>query len=403
MWFLMKKIEILSLNQQKTDDGCEVTFEITINSNPYRLQYSIYGENIDEVPYLVDPVVVTFFPLAMVKGYDICSEIPISEELYYNLTKHIIPQIATADKGKANMINISIPCKSVKFNGTWNGTGVSLGVDSFTTIHEYTEDAPSENYKLTHLVHLKTGAHHGNIGYFDKEVEENLFIKENEHVRKYCDKYNKKLITIKTNLQEVICSEFKYGFSNTHTVRNLGTILLLQNHFKHYYYASTYNLDKLYIDTTDDMSHYEHWLMAYISGSVKFYSANSNMNRIEKTKYISKFPDTYDFLHVCWRNETNCGTCNKCIRTLVQLDLLGVLDNYKNAFDLSYYEKNRKKLINRVAAFKSNDLFYAETYDYMKKQGMKVPNVFVRVWSKFSFYFGIAFRRILRKLKLTSK
>ena len=52
-----------------------------------------------------------------------------------------------------------MPLSNETFDGDWVGTGISLGVDSFTTIHEYGEDSITDDYRLTHLVHLKTGAH----------------------------------------------------------------------------------------------------------------------------------------------------------------------------------------------------------------------------------------------------
>ena len=51
-------------------------------------------------------------------------------------------------------------------------------------------------------------------------------------------------------------------------------------------------------------------------------------DRFEKLAYLARFPLVLDTLHVCWeeRSESNCGRCEKCYRTLLALDMLGVRD-----------------------------------------------------------------------------
>jgi len=48
-------------------------------------------------------------------------------------------------------------------------------------------------------------------------------------------------------------------------------------------------------------------------------------DRFDKLAFLVRFPIVLDTLHVCWqeRSEGNCGQCEKCLRTLVALDVLG--------------------------------------------------------------------------------
>jgi len=50
--------------------------------------------------------------------------------------------------------------------------------------------------------------------------------------------------------------------------------------------------------------------------------------REQKLTLLAKSPMALRTLRVCWRSGTdeNCGACNKCYRTMVQLELLGALD-----------------------------------------------------------------------------
>jgi hypothetical protein len=51
-------------------------------------------------------------------------------------------------------------------------------------------------------------------------------------------------------------------------------------------------------------------------------------DRFEKLAYIARHPIVLKTLHVCWedRSEKNCGRCEKCYRTLLALDVLGIRD-----------------------------------------------------------------------------
>ena len=52
--------------------------------------------------------------------------------------------------------------------------------------------------------------------------------------------------------------------------------------------------------------------------------------RVEKASIVAKCETALRYLHVCWENRGgayNCGRCEKCLRTMVSLRILGVLDH----------------------------------------------------------------------------
>lgn len=54
--------------------------------------------------------------------------------------------------------------------------------------------------------------------------------------------------------------------------------------------------------------------------------AGAGHDRFEKLALLAGHPLALETLHVCWqeRVETNCGTCEKCLRTLIALEILGI-------------------------------------------------------------------------------
>lgn len=66
-------------------------------------------------------------------------------------------------------------------------------------------------------------------------------------------------------------------------------------------------------------------------------------------------------MHVCVKKSYNC--C-KCIRTMVALDSIDKLDNFKDVFDIDYYNNNKKYYFDEVIKmYNSKDLFILEFID----------------------------------------
>ncbi len=50
--------------------------------------------------------------------------------------------------------------------------------------------------------------------------------------------------------------------------------------------------------------------------------------RVEKVRFLRTFPTAFETLRVCWQNPEdayNCGRCEKCLRTMVALEIAGLL------------------------------------------------------------------------------
>ena len=66
----------------------------------------------------------------------------------------------------------------------------------------------------------------------------------------------------------------------------------------------------------------------FSSSRLAFLHDGAAFMRVQKTEYVVRSPIAMRHLRVCWESTAgdNCGTCNNCIRTMVSLDALGVLD-----------------------------------------------------------------------------
>lgn len=111
---------------------------------------------------------------------------------------------------------------------------------------------------------------------------------------------------------------------------------------------------------------------------VTLYSTGSEVDRSEKTLYISKFHTAQKNLMAC--NEPilengelrQCSRCAKCTRTLLQADLMGCLESFDESFDLDYYKKHQNYYWGYVYYKNPNDVFIREIKELLKKN-RRVP------------------------------
>lgn len=64
------------------------------------------------------------------------------------------------------------------------------------------------------------------------------------------------------------------------------------------------------------------------TSAVEVVHDGAEMTRVDKTALIAEHEVALRHLRVCWRNPDqayNCGTCEKCVRTMITLELLGHL------------------------------------------------------------------------------
>ena len=341
-----------------------------------RLCCHVSGDNFEEIlwyevdkqfeKYLVyeriDAFVVALIPYIVKNELDVFSDSCISEKLLYQLLNYQLPLMTKYFKKR----NLSINCKSdnTNYKGCEVGTGLSGGIDSFYTIAKNIDN--TNDYKISYLTFFNVGA----SGDFGGDKARKLFHDRIKTVDGFAKKNNLGFITVDSNISEFI----KMDYVATHTFRSLSAVLALQKMFKVYYYSSGHGFNNSYMNEKD-CSNYDVLNMHCLSTEgTLLYCQGIETNRIGKVYEVSKYQPSYDYLNVCVKEDHNCGECEKCMRTLFALDSLGVLDKYKNVFDIEKFRKNKIKnyvfLLKKV--YKKNE-YYIESYEMYKKRGIHIP------------------------------
>jgi hypothetical protein len=314
-------------------------------------------------PENADPFLVGLLFLGMKRGQDIQIESRISALLFYNIKHYVIPALCLSDP-ELKKINIIAKCKTDKSlnEGNSSATGFSCGVDSFATYQDHHKE--EGEFKIKYFTFFNAGSH-GSGG----EATRAIFKKRLKRVRDFADSIGKKVITVDSNISEILNMKFQ----QTNTLRNMSCALLFQKEFKHYYSASKNRFDYLKLHKYDSQDYDSMMLSLLSTESTSFHSAVAQYSRLERTELITQNAESYKFLDVCTSEKRrvgrkNCSDCNKCRRTALTLDLLDKLHLYNEVFDISKYEEKKHSFIAHIIKTRKDNQIHRDIYELLKKK-----------------------------------
>lgn len=312
-----------------------------------------------------DAFLVAMLLYAVNHNEDITLEVPVSERLYYTLSRHFTQALTTLFPGSRKVKIICDIASTPLSSENAVGTGLSCGIDSFCTVTEHMDEACPPNYRLTHLTFFNVGA----SGDYGGDYARELFHKRIDAVKPCADELGLPLVTLDSNISEIL----DMNFVPSHTYRNVAGVLALQKLFSIYYYSSSSPVKQFHFDASA-AGNYETYLLDMLSSdNVKFYSTGEIYSRVEKTAIVATNPLSYKYLNVCVAAETNCSRCHKCQRTLTALDVLGKLELYNRVFDISDYQERKGKYFGTVMSENTSNHFNEEIYAEMRRTKFSPP------------------------------
>lgn len=317
----------------------------------------------------LDAFVVGLWSLASELGENIEVLGTASEKLCHNLNLYFSPlyqQLTGAPKAIKVVAN-SACSTAANIENPIIVTGFSAGVDSFCAIRDHFQDEQSPNYKVTHFIFNNVGSH-GTNAEKSRALFNSRYVLNSDFPREV----GIEMIKIDSNLGEILTQPFQ----QTHTLRNVAAVLLLQKAVSKYYYSSAYQYSDCFVGPSKDIAFMDPFAAHLLSTeSLEVISTGSQYSRVEKTRLVAGTVGADRYLNVCTsplKEGKNCSKCKKCRRTLFTLDILGELEKFSKIFDLARWKKGRGKYIIGTILLKSNDPFVREIREYMKAHGITV-------------------------------
>ena len=191
---------------------------------------------------------------------------------------------------------------------------------------------------VTHLCVFSVGGFNGYKNYGIPRAKNETFARAKE----VAEELDLRFVTVDSNFDTTFIE--RYAFF--HTYQDMMAVYALQKLWRIYYYSSTgwdYSYFSVVNTMNDSCAKYDLLsLQCFSTKYLRIYSDGGERDRLEKTKVIAREPIVQKNLRVCTRDREprNCGKCIKCRRTLLMLDACGVLDAYRDAFDLDYYREH---------------------------------------------------------------
>lgn len=249
---------------------------------------------------------------SMKQGNDLIIDGGISEQLYKGM-QAIMQEVLRWDIG-LRPINIEPaalvadpprPQRSASF--------FSGGVDSFYTYLKHKAD-PAED-RIDGLI-LISGfdINRHNVMLWDRAVENIKAVSRADNVE---------LLVVRSNIQDLVEPVLLWDYSHGGCMAAVG--LFLRAAFHQIYIPSTHSVAEQ-IPWGSNLALDEHWS----TEGTTFIHDGTEATRLEKViSQIARSPLALEHLRVCFANEKgayNCGRCDKCLRTMINLFVAGALE-----------------------------------------------------------------------------
>lgn len=330
------------------DYSCTIACTVDSSIFPEKLFFSgITNELPKHIATSANFALIGLLYPAMVLGEDLEIEAAVSPILLYSAQQDIqsllIDYRPDLKRIKVTATAVTSPPDPPPTNVA---TGFSAGVDTFTTLALFTANDVPASRRITSLTTFDCGA----MGPYEQTL--GIFEKYSQRVRNYAEDNNFKWQTVRSNIDQFY-EAVDQGFQLTHVVRNAATALIFEDIFSTYLCSSTYPYRSIN-SKNDDMSYIEPILLPLLSTeTLQFVSAGAGLARHQKTQLISTYPPAMQMLDVCVapadkrlsNQKINCCKCWKCSRMMLNLDLLGRLDDFSEVFDINYYHRNKARLM----------------------------------------------------------
>ncbi len=284
---------------------------------------------------------------SMKRGEDLVINGTISKKLYQNLLKLV--EICSGWNVGLKPIKIKVKGFTPE-NQTpkYIASFFSGGVDSFYT---YLKNKNNKDGKLTHLI-LVNG--------FDIELEnKKLWQITKTRAEKIAKQEGVELIEIETNMRLLVGDIFDWTYNYGACMGAIA--LLLRNGIKKAYIASSFTTEEQF-PAGSMLEIDEYWG----SDKLTIVHDGAEATRIEKVRKIASSPLVLENLRVCYHNHDNpynCGKCDKCLRTMIGLQIAGKLKDAKtfpHQIDLNLVKKLRIENIHTAE-------FHIENLNELKK------------------------------------
>ncbi|MGC4174077.1 hypothetical protein [Demequina sp.] len=297
-----------AINQD--NNGITIESELTFGGSSTHVWFRVPERYAPSEESIGDAFLASMLPVAMGRGEDVVIDAPVSAKLlegiesiqaiyaswYPKVMKRVSIEVEAAVTPQPSGLDRTFSC----FTG---------GVDSFYTLVKNKDDLDAVLYVDGFDVPL------GNIV---------LARKVHETVQSVADFHGKDAVFLATNLKGFTDREANWGLVAVGPAL-AGAGLILQGNFDTMLIPSSHSYRQMFPWGSHVMLDH-----LWTSDRLTVVHDGADASRIDKTLAISTEPSAFNYLRVCWQNKGpyNCGQCEKCLRTMTALEIMGALKDF---------------------------------------------------------------------------
>ncbi|MGD1148087.1 MAG: hypothetical protein ABR961_09070 [Thermoanaerobaculaceae bacterium] len=358
---------------QVTRSAGEVRVEAAVNLNrpdasrPRTLWFAFPGTCERFVSDGADGFAAALIPLAMRLG----ETMRVRGSLSYRLAGGMRDYQRIQSAWKPDLFReVEILCEDLRSRDRADvsgGVGVAFsgGVDSFHAVWTHlAENEPYPPFRVSHCLMINGFDEDSDLG------DTGSFRRIQEVYEPMMAAHGLELVVARTNLLQFLGPIVRaQSFASFLTA----PALVLGRLFSRYYVSSGCKFTTLGMYPDGSSLMFDHLLA---TESMEVSHEDAHLTRFEKTVALSRWPATYDRLRVCFRATgvqegrnaiANCCACEKCLRTMITLELAGALERYGS------FPKRLERKIIRNADFPDAGrmLFADEIIEHAARAGRK--------------------------------
>ncbi len=294
---------------------------------------------------------------SMKKGEDLTIHGTISKQLYDGMLR-IMRDVSQWGIGlKTIKISADRLAKDTQ-DPEGTGTFFSGGVDSFYTYLKHKRDK-TKTGRVDSLIFVNNGfdIDPRNKSLWDLTLKNITKIAKDEGIR---------LIVVESNINthELLAPIVPWDYIHGACLASVG--LFLRNGLRRIYVPSTQSVDQQF-PWGSNLALDKLWS----TGITKFIHDGSERERLDKVvSEVAKSPLALKYLRVCYKNTSaayNCGKCDKCLRTMVNLYIAGALDKAE-----TFPRELDIELIANTPTIEDQygDMYHKENLDALRKKNL---------------------------------
>jgi len=333
----------------------------------------------------------------------------VTKSLFHNITNYVMAIVKAYAEFTHKRGFRPVPVKVAGYsvaakNATLHvGNGFSGGVDSFSTLQDRFFDCTDPDYKVDTLFFFHVGQY-GNVkNPLTWERANNRFA----ITRDFARAIGVNAVMMNTNLFDFYLPEWEYSGG---VLIRCASVLVFQRCLKRYYISNTVSYKERGVldhHENPDMAEFcDPYIMPLLSSAgLEIVDDGEQYLRSEKVERIAGNPLVQKHLNVCVNSTdshvaaTNCGFCSKCLRTLVALESLGVLEKFSSVFDIPAYRRRAFRYKCEIVAHYRSNAFDKDNVDFARRHGLRLPPPVVAYPVVATLWLCRLPHRVVRKIK----